>query len=512
MAIDDYGTGHSNIANLLRYAPQIIKVDRFLINDIQNDTNKQMFLKNTVEFARMNKIMVLAEGVECFEEMQTAIECGVDLIQGFYTARPAPYPLNALSAKLKNEIIAENLRLSKYDNDMMEYTAAPGETINIIDLAYKKYTYVNVREGQVTFTGEKDNTVDLVIRVAEQSEATLVFDNVNIKGAVETTVQIGTGTRCTVILKGENTLNKEGIHVPESASLYLRGDGNLTVNNNRNYSVGIGSNFSDAHGEIDIDIRGELRIFSSGDKVVSIGGGRGRSTQVVLNGGDIHVQAKGINVLGIGSADDCAMIRIGKANIDVQCSGDNAVSIGSVRGTVDIESFGNISVVADGEKSVGIGTFAGPDGRVKLLSGTVNAVAHCDIGACIGSVSGRVSVENIGADTDTYCEGTSARCLGSVNGNCTVRISGGRVKAHLLAAENMPFGNKNDTLTIVGGSVLCPDAPVHAQNDYGQTLKEYHPEGETFEKLVIAGEGSYYYTATCRHRDEMLCVYLPDEE
>lgn len=188
MAIDDYGTGHSNIANLLRYAPQIIKVDRFLINDIQNDTNKQMFLKNTVEFARMNKIMVLAEGVECFEEMQTAIECGVDLIQGFYTARPAPYPLNALSAKLKNEIIAENLRLSKYDNDMMEYTAAPGETINIIDLAYKKYTYVNVREGQVTFTGEKDNTVDLVIRVAEQSEATLVFDNVNIKGAVETTV------------------------------------------------------------------------------------------------------------------------------------------------------------------------------------------------------------------------------------------------------------------------------------------------------------------------------------
>ena len=59
IAIDDYGTGHSNIVNLMRYTPQVIKLDRFLINDIHKDGNKQMFVRSTVEFAKINHIKVL---------------------------------------------------------------------------------------------------------------------------------------------------------------------------------------------------------------------------------------------------------------------------------------------------------------------------------------------------------------------------------------------------------------------------------------------------------------------
>ena len=60
IAIDDYGTGHSNIVNLMRYTPQIIKIDRFLISNIHKDVNKQMFVKSTIDFARLNNIQVLA--------------------------------------------------------------------------------------------------------------------------------------------------------------------------------------------------------------------------------------------------------------------------------------------------------------------------------------------------------------------------------------------------------------------------------------------------------------------
>lgn len=105
LAVDDYGTGHSNIVNLIRYSPQIIKIDRFLITDIDKDNNKQMFVKSAIEFARMNNIKVVAEGIETREELQTVIGFGVDLIQGFYTAKPAPEPLAELSAELRNEII-----------------------------------------------------------------------------------------------------------------------------------------------------------------------------------------------------------------------------------------------------------------------------------------------------------------------------------------------------------------------------------------------------------------------
>lgn len=108
IAIDDYGTGHSNIVNLMRYAPHIIKIDRFLITDIHKNQNKQMFVRSTVEFAKLNNIKVLAEGVETSNEMRTAIDLGVDYIQGYYTARPSPEPIAEISADIRREIIEAN--------------------------------------------------------------------------------------------------------------------------------------------------------------------------------------------------------------------------------------------------------------------------------------------------------------------------------------------------------------------------------------------------------------------
>ncbi|MBQ8639362.1 MAG: EAL domain-containing protein [Lachnospiraceae bacterium] len=104
IAIDDYGAGHSNIVNLMRYAPQIIKIDRFLISGIHNDQNKQMFVRNTIEFAQNNNIKVLAEGVETAEELRTVIDFGVDFIQGYYTGRPAPDPVGAIADAIRQEI------------------------------------------------------------------------------------------------------------------------------------------------------------------------------------------------------------------------------------------------------------------------------------------------------------------------------------------------------------------------------------------------------------------------
>lgn len=108
IAIDDYGAGHSNIVNLLRYTPQIIKIDRYLISGIEKDKNKQMFVKSTVEFARINNISVLAEGVETYDEMLTVIDIGVDLIQGYYTGRPTYDPVVEINKDVKEQIMAAN--------------------------------------------------------------------------------------------------------------------------------------------------------------------------------------------------------------------------------------------------------------------------------------------------------------------------------------------------------------------------------------------------------------------
>ncbi|MBR2925570.1 MAG: EAL domain-containing protein [Clostridia bacterium] len=108
IAIDDFGTGHSNIVNLLRYAPQIIKIDRYLVSEICKSQNKQLFVRNVVEFAKLNGIMTLAEGVETSNELHQLIDLGVDLIQGYYTGRPQPNPMTSLPDNIRREILAAN--------------------------------------------------------------------------------------------------------------------------------------------------------------------------------------------------------------------------------------------------------------------------------------------------------------------------------------------------------------------------------------------------------------------
>lgn len=113
-AIDDYGSGNSNIVNLLKFKPNLIKIDRFLISGVENDENKQMFVRNIIEFAKNNNIKVIAEGVETRQELFTMIGFGVDLIQGFYTAKPSTDVIDRLPEdKLKDIFDAKEERIKQ---------------------------------------------------------------------------------------------------------------------------------------------------------------------------------------------------------------------------------------------------------------------------------------------------------------------------------------------------------------------------------------------------------------
>lgn len=103
-AVDDYGTGYSNIVNLLRYMPDYVKIDRMLLSNIQDNPQKQHFVKDIVIFAKENNFKVLAEGVETAQELEKVIELGADLIQGYYTARPNAEILQEIDPDIQKEI------------------------------------------------------------------------------------------------------------------------------------------------------------------------------------------------------------------------------------------------------------------------------------------------------------------------------------------------------------------------------------------------------------------------
>jgi EAL domain-containing protein (putative c-di-GMP-specific phosphodiesterase class I) len=87
-AIDDFGSGHSGLNLLADFQTDIIKLDMELLRNIDHDPIRQIIVKNCVQMFQQLNITPLAEGVETRGEMQFLRDIGIELMQGYYFAKP----------------------------------------------------------------------------------------------------------------------------------------------------------------------------------------------------------------------------------------------------------------------------------------------------------------------------------------------------------------------------------------------------------------------------------------
>ncbi|WP_254424094.1 EAL domain-containing protein [Thalassospira marina] len=90
VALDDVGSGYSTLNMLSQLRPDIIKIDRELIDHVDQDIYKQAITSKLIDLAKQIGIEVVAEGVERQEELDFLLDRGVDFVQGFLLGRPAP--------------------------------------------------------------------------------------------------------------------------------------------------------------------------------------------------------------------------------------------------------------------------------------------------------------------------------------------------------------------------------------------------------------------------------------
>jgi len=93
VALDDVGSGYSNLNLIAKLKPNIIKVDREIIDHIDSDGVKQSIFEALVNISSKNNILVLAEGVERVEELDFVKNNGANLAQGYIYSKPTEVPL-----------------------------------------------------------------------------------------------------------------------------------------------------------------------------------------------------------------------------------------------------------------------------------------------------------------------------------------------------------------------------------------------------------------------------------
>lgn len=89
IAIDDFGSGHSNFDRIMRIQPDIVKMDTTMLRQAGNNVVARRIMPNLVAMLHEAGCLVLMEGVETEEEALLALDTNVDFVQGFYFARPA---------------------------------------------------------------------------------------------------------------------------------------------------------------------------------------------------------------------------------------------------------------------------------------------------------------------------------------------------------------------------------------------------------------------------------------
>ena len=88
IAIDDFGTGYSNFERLLKYEPDLLKIDGSLVKNIKDNELSKNIVETIVLFAKKQKIKTVAEFVENEEVYNIVKEMGIDYSQGYAFGKP----------------------------------------------------------------------------------------------------------------------------------------------------------------------------------------------------------------------------------------------------------------------------------------------------------------------------------------------------------------------------------------------------------------------------------------
>jgi len=88
IAIDDFGSGYSNFAYLLKLKPNYIKIDGSCVKNIDTDENSLLITKTINNFAHSLGIKTIAEFVHSEDVFNIVKEIGVDEFQGYYFSEP----------------------------------------------------------------------------------------------------------------------------------------------------------------------------------------------------------------------------------------------------------------------------------------------------------------------------------------------------------------------------------------------------------------------------------------
>ncbi|MBR4554928.1 MAG: EAL domain-containing protein [Ruminococcus sp.] len=432
IAVDDYGTGYSNVNNLLRYMPNYVKIDRALLAEIQDKPQKQHFVKEIINFCHDNSIMALAEGVETYDELKTVIRLGADLIQGYYTGRPAPGFVKEIDPDIRDEIKACHQELLN-GAARQQYIAGKTNRISLPALVKDGITEIIVGKGAMVYKdiaviGTPGTKTQVHMSIEPGYTGRITLENVYFaypKG--KACIDIGENADVTLVIGGENILHGSGVRVPKSSRLTFEGDGNIAIQLISHSYFGIGEDPENEHGDLTFEQSGLIEILGRGVTGCCIGSGLGG--KIRMNAGQYILESSGNESVCIGALSGSADIEMRDCNVSLEYTSSAGVGAGSLSGDarVSVEKSA-LMLYGSGHQVAGIGTIGSGMSVTSFSEASPVVALSADLTTGIGSMDGRTLIEARSCSMRIDTSGEKAIAIGGFNRNGQAVICNSDVK------------------------------------------------------------------------------------
>lgn len=90
LAMDDFGSGYSSIDTLSQWPFAVVKIDRGLVQRMQENPKSTTIVQASIRMAHKLGISIVAEGIESSEVYDFLMQSGCTEAQGFWMGRPLP--------------------------------------------------------------------------------------------------------------------------------------------------------------------------------------------------------------------------------------------------------------------------------------------------------------------------------------------------------------------------------------------------------------------------------------
>jgi EAL domain-containing protein (putative c-di-GMP-specific phosphodiesterase class I) len=92
IAIDDFGSGYSNLGDLAQLPVDRLKIDNSMIRGMTHDSRDAAMVRSVISLSHELGFTALAEGVETLEQLAMLEDLGCPQAQGYLLGRPEPAP------------------------------------------------------------------------------------------------------------------------------------------------------------------------------------------------------------------------------------------------------------------------------------------------------------------------------------------------------------------------------------------------------------------------------------